>query len=190
MPLIGCCLLAVFYLSAIYLTVHPNVSFLYRAYYIDRILKYWNHGEDIHYTLGQTLDFRKRLPYLSNEGWSFPETQGTWSEGASGRLLLEMNQTSRPTEIEFTVTPFLIPHGQVGVQRVSVWANGIQLGEAALSSPTAKEISFAIPSSVTLRDGRWLEIRFDYPDAKAPDALGISTDDRVLALYFRSLVVR
>ena len=187
---IVCCLLAAFYLSVTYLAFHPNVSFLYRAYYIDRDLKYWNHGEGIGYTLGQILDFSKRLPYLSSEGWSFPETQGTWSEGASGKLLLELNQIGQPTEIKFTVTPFLVPHRQVDAQRIGVWANGVKLGEAALTLPTAKEISFAIPSSVTLRDGRRLEIRFEYPDAEAPDTLGVSTDARVLAFYFRSLVLR
>jgi hypothetical protein len=185
-----CCLLAAFYLSVTYLAFHPNVSFLYRAYYIDRDLKYWNHGEGISYTLGQTLDFSKRLPYLSSEGWSFPETQGTWSEGASSRLLLELNQIGQPTEITFTVTPFLVPHRQVDAQRIGVWANGVKLGEAALTSPTAKEISFAIPSSVTLREGRRLEIRFEYPNAEAPETLGVSTDARVLAFYFRSLVLR
>ena len=102
---IVCCLLASFYLSVIYLAFHPNVSFLYRAYYIDRDLKYWNHGEGIRYTLGQTLDFSQRLPYLSREGWSSPETQGTWSEGAAGRLLLELGQIGRPTEIRVTAEP-------------------------------------------------------------------------------------
>jgi hypothetical protein len=183
----ACCLLAAFYLFVIYLALHPNVSSLYRAYYIDKDLKYWNHGEGIHYELGQKLDFATRLPYLSREGWSSPESQGTWSKGAFGRLLLELNGMGKPTEIRFTVTPFLAP--QLDTQRIVVWANGVKLGEAALTSPTAKEISFAVAPSVTLRNGRELEICFEYPDAKAPDALGISTD-AWRAFYFRTLVLR
>jgi hypothetical protein len=187
---IVCCLLAAFYLSVIYLALHPNVSFLYRAYYIDKDLKYWNHGEGIQYTLGQSLDFSKRVPYLSREGWSYPETHGTWSEGASGRLLLELNGIGKPTEIRFAATPFLAPHKQVDSQRIGVWANGVKLGEATLTSQTEKEISFAIPSSLTLRDGRRLEICFVYPDVEAPDTLGISSDARVRAFFFRRFVLR
>jgi hypothetical protein len=186
---IVCCLLAAFYISVFYLAFHPNVSFLYRAYYIDKDLKYWNHGEGIRYTLGQTLDFSNRLPYLSREGWSYPETHGTWSEGFSGRLLLELNGISQPTEIRFTVMPFLAPNKRLHVQRIGVWANGVKLGEVTLSSPSAKEISFSIPSSVTLRDGRRLEICFEYPDAEAPDTLGVSTGVQRRALFFRQLAL-
>jgi hypothetical protein len=182
----ACCLLAAFYLSVLYLTLHPNVSSLYRAYYIDKDLKYWNHGEGIHYELGQTLDFTTRLPYLSREGWSSPESEGTWSKGAGGRLLLELNGMSKPTEIRFTATPFLAP--RLDGQRIVVWANGVKLGEAILTSPMAKEISFAVGPTVRLRNGRELEICFEYPDAKASNAFGISPD-AWRALNFRTLVM-
>jgi hypothetical protein len=187
---IACGALAASYLSIAYLALHPKVSFLYRAYYIDRDLKYWNHGKGLHYTLGQTLHFDQPLPYLSREGWSSSETDGTWSEGPSGKLFLELGERTQPTEVRLTLIPFLAPERHLDGQRIAAWANGVKLGEAILNSPGTKEISFRIPPSVTLREGGVLEIRFEYPDAAAPSTIGSSTEARRLAFYFRRFVVR
>ena len=129
-------------------------------------------------------------PIFRGKGGPVPKLRAPGLKVLLGVNCLELGQIGRPTEIRLTVTAFLAPHQRVDAQRIGVWANGVKLGEATLTAATAKEISFVIPSSVPLRDDRRLEIRFEYPDAAAPDTLGVSTDARLLAFYFHSLVLR
>lgn len=186
----ACCALAAFYGVVLYLTQHPHVSPLYRAYYIDRKLLYWNHGEGLRYTLGDWLDFRKRIPYLSRDGWSSPEDWGTWSIGETSSLLFELEETDRPTEIRVIGIPFLALDRGITEQTISAFANDVPLGKVTLTSPSVDEIVFAIPPSVGLKDGNLLEVRFTYSKPTSTAALGPSSDERILGFGFGRLVLR
>ena len=186
----ACCVLAAIYGWTGYLAQNPRVDFLYRAYYIDKTLRRWNHGEGIGYQLGSQVDFSQSLPFLSNKGWSHPEAWGTWSMGTASTLFFTLDRATRPSQIRVTGQPFLVPGNGLAEQKIKAFANDLFLGEVALTSPNVQEIAFAVPPSLVLRDGDGLAVRFEYSDPKSPKSLGVSDDTRRLAFGFRRLVIQ
>ena len=72
-------------------------------------------------------------------------------------------------------------------QRVSVYVNDELIAKLTVP-PEDTLITFDIPKELT-EDGV-LDIKFDLPDAISPYELGVSQDERVIALAFNSMVIR
>ncbi|MEJ2418985.1 MAG: hypothetical protein P8Y45_19070 [Exilibacterium sp.] len=128
--IISICLLAVIhsaYIYVAYLAFTPNVATNYRLYYIERKLKYWNHGSGINYTLGEPIYFSKAVPYLSRRDWTMPEKDGIWSKGKLSELYFEIDKDSMPKSISITGKPFLSPENGIKSQKVTFFINDIFL---------------------------------------------------------------
>jgi hypothetical protein len=182
--------LSAFYLHVLYLAATPQVSNVYKAYYMERKLRTWNHGNGPTYTLGQVMDFSEELPWLSKRGWSRHEKDGTWSDGKSAEIFLCIAAGAKPAALTIAGFPFTAPRAQINSQLVKVYINGIYAGSHVFSSD--EEVSFNMPQQFEgsqAADGL-TRIRFEFPNAASPKDLGVSSDSRDLGLYFRKLVLK
>jgi hypothetical protein len=121
----------------------------------------------------------------SGQGWSRPEPEITWTEGARADLLLAVDKTDRDRELVADVFPFAWP--PAFRQRVTVLVNDVAVGEAEVTGRTG--LTVVVPRAVIARH-RLMTVTFLLPDARSPLSLGPSPDGRNLGLAFYSLAVR
>ncbi|WP_088282566.1 DUF7024 domain-containing protein [Ideonella sp. A 288] len=187
LTLAGVAALAAFYAHVGLLAARPQVSPMYRAFYIDQSLRHWNRGIGPIYRLGDTIDFGRAQPFLSRRGWSPHEDWGTWSDGPVAEIHLQLAATDRPRHLTLEVLPMLVPQKGLGAQTVTVHANGQPLGTRRVTS--AQTLSFDIPEAAWAGTDGLLRLRLDLPDAASPRQLGLSRDPRQLGIGLRRLRV-
>ncbi|MFZ2169515.1 MAG: hypothetical protein WAW61_07750 [Methylococcaceae bacterium] len=181
--------LLVFYSYVTAIAFNPNVSAIYRLYFIDKKLLHWNKGAGLNYTLGTVLDFTKDLPYLSRHGWSDAEHWGTWSNGKVSELYFDLNDSDIPKKIEIVGHAFLSPSNGVNVQGIKVFANKQLLGETVLDSPDKVTLDFLIPDSVKFNISDLFVICFQYSNPTSPESLATYPDSRELAFGFEKIII-
>lgn len=140
--------------------------------------------------LGDSLEFRqagKDLLYLV-EGWSGSEPWGTWSEGSSAVVMLPMNDSLKKVVIEGRAL-VTTAHPE---QKIRVLLNGVFLKDATLTSNAGNRIEVSISEKLRthLSKNRYLRMQFEFPDAAKPLELGISDDNRNLALGLVSITLQ
>jgi len=119
------------------------------------------------------------------DGWAGPELEATWTLGASSRLVLPMPEVSGPLLLELVLsTSLALPHLVSRPLQVSV--GGVDLAPIVVAG--AGTYNVELPRAC-VRDGR-LEFHFRHPIVTSPRDLGVSPDDRPLAISFHRLRVR
>ncbi len=100
--------LSAFYLYVLYLAKHPDVSMAYRMYYLEKKTRIWDRNQSLAYIPGTLMDLtneRERCPYLSREGWSIPEKDGSGSAFAgTGGLYFSLHRVPGELTFEGTLT--------------------------------------------------------------------------------------
>jgi hypothetical protein len=144
------------------------------------------------YKLGTKLSLHLRaskaeeaLKYFTH-GMSWPEPTGTWSQGNTTDMEFVLQE--KPAEdlaVKLESFDYFLPKGRP--QQLIFFANGKQLREVKLTPKTPLNLSFTVPKELVT--DRRLSLRFEYPEAISPQAAGVSTDTRVLAVAFKSLVI-
>jgi hypothetical protein len=117
------------------------------------------------------------------EGWSEPEVPGTWSIGLESRIVLSPAKNVRNCSIEFVALGFETPSARP--QRLSFIVNDQTLYSGEVAGWTVE--SFRIPDNIAADP---IEIRVVHPDAERPVTLGLSTDQRQLAVLFQRLTLK
>jgi hypothetical protein len=113
-------------------------------------------------------------------GLSSSEGGHIWSNGKESTFRAHIEQNIiNDLKVEIFSWPF-------GEQRVKIFANELPIEEKTFS--TSSIWSFIIPKNYLQKDGV-LTIRFEYPDATSPQALGISDDARILAIAFSQMTI-
>lgn len=181
--------LLVFYSYVTSIAFNPNVSPIYRLYYIDKKLLHWNKGAGLNYKPGTVIDFSKEVPYQSRLGWSGIEHWGTWSDGKASELYFDLNDAEIPKKIEIVGHPFLSPSNGVNVQEIKVFANKQFLGETKLDSADKVTLDFLIPNSVKSNKNDLFVISIEYSNPISPESLGTSPDSRELAFGFEKIII-
>ena len=140
--------------------------------------------------IGETLPFGAGTKGVAGlgTGWSGPEAWGTWSDGRSAVVVL--NLAEPPTsDLALAVkgSAYLAPgHSS---QDVSVSVNqqpAVQWHYQAGAEPIQ---TVKVPRSAVLKDGR-LILRFDFSNPASPASVGASIDPRLLGLGLESIQVR
>jgi hypothetical protein len=139
----GTITLLAFYAHVGMLAAQPQVSHLYRLFYVDKGLRDWNHGKGPVYALGQQLDFREAQPYQSRVGWAYPEEWGTWTDGPVAELHFRVQ--GLPRSVSMDVNPFVAPQAGLPAQTLRIFANGMAVGEYSLQS--AQVLRVELPAS-------------------------------------------
>ena len=121
------------------------------------------------------------------EGWGAPEPFGRWTVARRGSLALALPTPRTPrVRLRWEVAPFILP-GQRELQRVTLAVGEEVVGRFALRSGGrhALETTF----SADLLPAGNLELRFELPDALAPEAAGLASDWRELGLFSYALTL-
>lgn len=136
---------------------------------------------------GRPIFFGAETPGLEllQDGWSVPETAGTWTDGKVVTLAWR-NTIRSGANATFTLQadPYLTEaHPTLGA-RVYVNDQLITTWQFSMAAPT--ETVFRVPAAI-LALSSVTEVRLEMDDATSPKALGLGQDARVLGLFFRSL---
>ena len=116
--------------------------------------------------------------------WGAPEPMGRW--GMSGYSIVSIDlEDGSDYELGVRVRPL---DGVKEDQKFKVIFNGIELGGfdiKNMNEPGFIEVEASVPSEI-IKSGPD-ELRFEYGYFKKPSELGLSSDDRELALFFNSI---
>jgi hypothetical protein len=110
-------------------------------------------------------------------GLSHPESGWTWTDGHEALMRFHTASTAPKLSVNMECSSF---HHR---QRVAIEANGKRVLDDACGE-NGLEFTFDNPGA-----GKDIELKFTFPEAMAPKAIGNSADSRVLALKIRSLTV-
>lgn len=125
-------------------------------------------------------------PEKTGRGWSAPENGFTWAIGDSSLLVLDAPPEAAHYLLDFDIVPFQAPPAVPG-QRLSVVVNGTQVHQ--FDRLVRGKSSCAVPGHL-VRGRDKVEILLEHPDAARPCDVSDETDDRRLAIAFRTLTLK
>ena len=118
-----------------------------------------------------------------DQGWAVGEEGFTWTTEAVSRIELPNPTDGADYRLRLVVGPFVVAD-RLQSQRVTVAANGIEIGSATVAARSL--IDCDLPQAVLGIEPR-LRIDFILPDAASPHDLVGSEDTRTLGLAFERL---
>jgi hypothetical protein len=132
---------------------------------------------------GTTVYFRKGEPWcrLLVSGWSYPEAEFIWSDGAQATIQIEAPPARRDLLLHLSMVPFCPPGVAEQIIRISDERRLIALGVV----PEPGESAFLVPSSPAA--DKSLRLFLSFPNAISPYQAGMSSDHRKLAIALKSL---
>jgi hypothetical protein len=135
------------------------------------------------YELGSEIRFDVKgqgHDYLLN-GWSAAEGWGTWSDGDTASIYLQVNRILAKDLVLTVGTRSLVTQAHPR-QEIDVFVNDVRLNTLEFVENDVSSRQVVIPSPlVQSRDGNIL-IRFNFKNAISPYALSINNDIRKLGL--------
>ena len=111
------------------------------------------------------------------DGWSLPETDFCWTIGRRSALRLPRPLAPHGMVLELKCAPFADP-ARLAAQRLTLCVDGQET--ALMRMRIGGNFAWFLPSSDAT--GRDLSIVLDHPDAARPRDLGLSADEREIAL--------
>jgi hypothetical protein len=137
--------------------------------------------------LGEIIKVTGSQKFSLGEGWSTPESWGTWSDGEKASL--EMQIDSRyPNGLTLSLDSSTLLSASHQSLRVDVLANEIKVGVINYSLADNRRIrSFAIPPQALETNPGTLQIVFAIHGAVSPKSLGLSNDPRQLGIGLVSI---
>jgi len=143
------------------------------------------------YSLGDTIRFASggNVENYTTAGWSGPEPWGRWSIGKTAQLVLRVAPpASGDLELEAMLGAFLYGDRQSVTATVAV--NGTAVGEWHFSRDDQPGTRRAIVPRELVSGTGVMVVEFTVDNPASPLSLGMSTDNRLLALSFQTLTVR
>ncbi|WP_214468394.1 hypothetical protein [Microbacterium flavescens] len=121
---------------------------------------------------------------MLGDGWSEPESWGTWSDGGEASVHLALPESwSGAARLAANLEAYVPTGGNA--QRVQVHAGNNLLGEWMVGSATT--LNLQIPTTAIARGG--IDLTFSMPDAVSPADSGESADERMLGVGLRSITL-
>jgi len=139
-----------------------------------------------HYELGTEIQFGMigNADLFMGIGWSACQPDYCWSTGNQAALTLPIDKVTTDLQLQVRFKPY-VNEIKLPQQRIGVFVNGTQLTEWLVSRYAIQDASVRIPAE--LAQGENLQIRFYFPDAVSPKALGIGADTRALGMSVNTL---
>jgi len=137
------------------------------------------------YVCGTLIKFTDYLNYQVT-GWSGPGNGFTWTDGHNAVLAIQPENAGSDLIFKITASPYF-GGGALDRQRVTVYVNEHCIGEWVVDQPGIQEKTIVIPYNAL--EGKIQYIAFELPDAASPKDLGLSEDERELALAVHSIVI-
>ncbi|APP75343.1 hypothetical protein [Xanthomonas vesicatoria] len=127
------------------------------------------------------------LRSLLTQGWSSDEAWGVWSEGTSSSLRYRVNSTTvGKTTVILRGNPFL--PGPQQALRIRATVNGVQALDTRVTAAQAVPLELRIPVT-TRKPGEVVHLVLSYETPVSPAQVGMSADQRLLALGLTSLEI-
>jgi hypothetical protein len=174
----------------VYLGFEPP-RLLYRNIFgppVELIVRFGTPAAKKPYVLGDRIDFSQDTVWSKfQSGWHEREPWGRWAAGHRASLIFFLEQPVK-SDLE------LVMEGLGNIteqhhQRVLVDVNGHHVGETTLSPASPSLPVFVIPREA-VAEASIIKVVLRMPDAIAPAALGIHTDERALGLGLRSVTIK
>lgn len=124
-------------------------------------------------------------PYRLN-GWSWTESDATWTTGAAAQLRLPAPKQTGPLLLHLRAGGMVRPP-DLPAQSAEVFANGQKIADWEVPGPAA-DYEATIPAEA-LNNADAITLEFRTPHAASPKQLGQSEDARVLGLRFYELTL-
>ncbi len=122
-------------------------------------------------------------------GWSEPENEGTWSDGDTAIVLLNLSTTTN-RDLELLVEGHAFLGVKHSAQEIEVLVNKRKLSILKYDSLSDTLRKVMIPMElVNEKKGRLL-IQFKFKNPKSPAELGLSNDSRRLGLMITSMQLK
>jgi hypothetical protein len=141
------------------------------------------------YLPGQPLTFAKsgNGADYQGSGWSWPEDDGTWTDGPKATLTLTLDRSVRgPLELAVSAKTFLAP-GQPA-QVVALFVNGTRIADWAVRNEDFAELTAMIPEEVA--GAGTLDLVFEVAHPLMPDHFRHNGDRRLLGIKVEKVIVR
>ena len=146
--------------------------------------------------LGEAITLTKTSQYTNQyllQGWAFPESWGTWSDGPQATITLPLPQvsttvpTSAPAKT-LTLNARAFIHSKHPTQRVTVTLNGhTESTQTYTLAQESNQIRIPLPANAINALGqKTITITLGFPDKITPKSLGLSDDVRQLAIGIES----
>ena len=136
---------------------------------------------------GEAISFSQDITGGKEDGWSLPDSGGTWSQ--SKRATLKLNYGSEfANGMNLSLKTMGFVSNKEQATRVVISANGVEVKKIDFSSnqPNA-DISLNIPKEILSSNKSQLVLSFDTPSAVSPKDLGLSEDVRKLGIFLIEL---
>jgi hypothetical protein len=151
----------------------PDVGPQYRAYYIDRTTGCLPREVPGTYELDSTLlPVSKAPPQPFDDilvcGFEASEPGGTWMRGREAWFRFAIEGPRTDLQLKLRAIPLVDPRNPH--QRLTVAANGQDIGEVLFDGPELRDLAFAIPASIPLTTRGTLEIQLsmEFPTPLTP----------------------
>jgi len=122
------------------------------------------------------------VPPVEWRGLSMLDREGSWTEGGVSGFTFEVPPGRGHLLLQMSLTPYVDASGS---QRLTVMANGHEIGSASLMRPGV--VAFYLP--VDCIAAARVEITLVHPDAVSPFEIGVSSDRRQLAFFLLDAVL-
>jgi len=145
---------------------------------------------DSAYNPGTLLSFRDggRGGLYATNGWSTPESWGTWSLGEQSTLRMVI-QPLPDAPLSLAMTLHAMTGPLLTRRHLRVVANGSIVGDTDFVADEGdRHFDLPLPAGVIGKDGI-LEIRFDVTPKATPQSAGINTDTRPLGIGLSELSI-
>ncbi len=118
-------------------------------------------------------------------GWSDPEAEGRWTNDSEAALALGIDEALQGLKIGIIVSPMLV--SRLRRMRVKIWANDVRLPDWLFKRQDRAPHQRILDIPHEALTGRSLVLTFALRNPRSPKSLGLSTDDRRIGLFVRSL---
>ena len=147
--------------------------------------------EPASYTLDTLLSFAGEITAATKryqvQGWSHPETWGTWTDGAVAELAMRLTPApSGPLKLMIRIQTAMT-HRQQPIQEIEVLANDAVIGHASFrAGDPPLDLNRLIPATALNNEGM-LRLVFRIAHPSSPKALGMSEDPRQLGILVNQI---
>ena len=120
-------------------------------------------------------------------GFSGRESWGRWSNGSTSTMIFNLKKLKNDLLFKFEVKPFL--EKDLKEQRVNIYANDKKVAQwHFIRNAPFPKTQFILSATNRTKGGK-VFLRFEYENPKSPQELGLSQDNRKLAISFISMQI-
>lgn len=149
---------------------------------INQRISFAQDGPGIYYLYGNKKTPPINWEQWDSDSWQIPESWGTWSKGIAPTLRLPVPE-GQVKSMSIRLRPFV--NTKHASQSIDILINGKKVSSAFLDSKSGADITVELKNE--LNEGKEIDIQFKGLNPESPKKLGLSNDDRQIAIGIESI---